>query len=208
MTEGVAPAYDNMDYVTWLGAREGMGKFRWRFGGGRYPDGLALEARDGQAVGCSSAGPGAAEVRQYGVHGHLRDRVRGDPNRLKEDQRRYALTVYRDKPVNLLAARIMTEPELPDAYRGQAYPMSLAAEGGQPPYAWSVTDGVLPAGLSLHREGRFAGRPSELGTFGFEITVATLAGVNGPRVGLRWMCRRFTRRRSRSGADRCACPRR
>ncbi len=181
MTEELPPAYDNMDYVTWLGAREGMGKFRWRFGEGRYPDGLALEPETGKLWGAVQPEPGAAEVRQYEFTVICETVFEGDPNRLKEDQRRYALTVYRDKPVNLLALRIMTEPELPDAYRGQAYPMSLAAEGGQPPYAWSVTDGVLPAGLSLHREGRFAGAPSELGTFGFEITVATARGERASR---------------------------
>jgi hypothetical protein len=71
--------------------------------------------------------------------------------------------------------RILTTPVLPDGYLEQSFPLVLAAEGGQPPYSWAAT-GHLPSGLTLRKSGEFAGRPAELGTFKFDVSVATAHG--------------------------------
>jgi hypothetical protein len=44
--------------------------------------------------------------------------------------------------------------------------------GGRPPFAWSISSGSLPAGLSLNAtEGTIVGSPSQLGDYGFSLHV-------------------------------------
>jgi Putative Ig domain len=55
---------------------------------------------------------------------------------------------------------------------GQAYSGLLAATGGTAPYAWSITSGALPTGLSLGAStGAIAGVPGPTGTFVFTAQV-------------------------------------
>ena len=49
---------------------------------------------------------------------------------------------------------------LPAATRGVPYTAQLQAAGGFPPYTWAVTDGALPAGLSLAADGTISGTPT------------------------------------------------
>ena len=64
---------------------------------------------------------------------------------------------------------------LPGGTNGVAYPsaanpnVTLSALGGQPPYTWSLTEGVLPDGLSLSTDGVISGTPTRGGTFYFTI---------------------------------------
>jgi hypothetical protein len=52
-----------------------------------------------------------------------------------------------------------------------SYTASLSAAGGTAPYAWSISDGALPQGLTLTPEGTIAGIPSANGAYHFSITV-------------------------------------
>lgn len=49
---------------------------------------------------------------------------------------------------------------LPKGVVDYPYDARLAAEGGQPPYVWSLTSGTLPPGLQLGLDGRIAGTPT------------------------------------------------
>ena len=60
---------------------------------------------------------------------------------------------------------------LPDATVGTPYSAQLQAAGGTPPYTWSVSAGLLPAGLSLGSSGAISGTPSADGTFNFTVQV-------------------------------------
>jgi len=54
--------------------------------------------------------------------------------------------------------------ELPGAYVGEAYSAQLAFSGGVLPLTWSITDGALPAGLTLDSAtGTIAGVPQATG---------------------------------------------
>ena len=57
------------------------------------------------------------------------------------------------------------------AFRG-----SVSANGGTGPYAWSITGGALPAGLSLSPEGEISGVPDAAGTFTVTVTVTDAQG--------------------------------
>jgi large repetitive protein len=55
---------------------------------------------------------------------------------------------------------------------GVAYaPVGLSATGGVQPYTWTISDGQLPAGLTLASDG-VSGTPTSAGTFAFSVQVA------------------------------------
>jgi hypothetical protein len=60
---------------------------------------------------------------------------------------------------------------LPKAYVRQVYKTVLVARGGVLPLKWELTDGALPAGLSLRRDGTLTGTPTDTGQFRFTVKV-------------------------------------
>jgi hypothetical protein len=69
-------------------------------------------------------------------------------------------------------ALAVTTSSLPDATSGQVYRAKLAATGGLHPYTWSITEGSLPAGLTLvPTTGLINGRPSAGGMSSFTVAV-------------------------------------
>ena len=69
----------------------------------------------------------------------------------------------------------ITSPTLPNGAVATAYSFTFAADGGLPPYSWSVASGVLPAGLKLDTGGSLTGTPTAAGQFAFTILVADSA---------------------------------
>jgi hypothetical protein len=78
----------------------------------------------------------------------------------------------------------ITTDSLINAAAGQAYSAQLAANGGTPPYSWSLASGSpdLPAGLGLTSSGLISGTPTEPGTFDFVVSLSDATGlvVNRP----------------------------
>jgi len=71
----------------------------------------------------------------------------------------------------------VTHPSLPAATERQAYAASLTATGGDPLYAWSVSSGSLPPGLSLNASsGTIAGTPTAAGRWSFNVQVQDAVG--------------------------------
>ena len=66
-----------------------------------------------------------------------------------------------------------------------AYSQSLTASGGVAPYAFSVTAGALPAGLTLTAGGTLSGTPTAGGTFNFTVTATDSSPFPGPFAGSR-----------------------
>jgi len=66
----------------------------------------------------------------------------------------------------------ITTTTLPPATVGAAYPVTLQATGGTPPYTWSLNPGSsLPPGLGLSPDGTIGGTPTQAGTFSFTVKV-------------------------------------
>ena len=61
---------------------------------------------------------------------------------------------------------------LPNGLISSAYSQSLSATGGTAPYAWTVTSGQLPTGLSLSSSGAITGTPTAGGTYSFTVKAA------------------------------------
>ena len=68
-------------------------------------------------------------------------------------------------------------------YVGVAYADSITASGGTAPYSYAVSDGALPAGLTLDAAtGAITGTATAGGIFGFTVT-ATDSSTGGPYSG-------------------------
>ena len=65
---------------------------------------------------------------------------------------------------------------LPPALVGQGYQFQVTAQGGKPPYSWSIASGS-PAGMSLTSAGLLSGIATQIGTFNFTVSASDVAGV-------------------------------
>ncbi len=72
---------------------------------------------------------------------------------------------YPKPPLNILTA------SLPQGVVGAPYSVALDANGGEPPYTWSVTSGALPDGVSINGTV-LQGTPTVPGTFTFTLQAA------------------------------------
>ena len=73
---------------------------------------------------------------------------------------------------------ILTMTPLTPGTVGTAYSQTVAATGGTAPYAWSITVGALPAGLTLNGStGAITGTPTTAGTAKFTVQVQDSAGT-------------------------------
>jgi hypothetical protein len=70
------------------------------------------------------------------------------------------------------APTITTSSPLPSGAVGAAYSQTLAATGGTTPYTWSLSAGILPAGLSLSGGGVISGTPGNAATASFTVQVS------------------------------------
>ncbi len=104
----------------------------------------------------------------------------------------------------------VTTTSLPNGTNGVAYSQTLSVSGGQPPYSWTNSSGVLPPGLTLATNGVISGTPTTNGTFNFTVKVTdalsdtatqalALTVVSGSLRSFRFN-RRIIRLRSRSEA--------
>jgi large repetitive protein len=76
---------------------------------------------------------------------------------------------------------ITTAPVLPAAAVALPYQATLAAAGGASPYTWSAIAGSLPAGVTLHSDGKIDGTPTTAGTFTFTAAVTDANGARATR---------------------------
>lgn len=65
---------------------------------------------------------------------------------------------------------ITSSSTLPQGLLNTAYSYQVQASGGVAPYAFSITGGSLPPGLSMSTAGMVSGTPSASGTYNFTVT--------------------------------------
>lgn len=61
---------------------------------------------------------------------------------------------------------------IPPATAGSSYIVSLAANGGQPPYRWSFGQSSLPQGFSIDSSGNITGTAPTAGTYTFNVILS------------------------------------
>lgn len=73
--------------------------------------------------------------------------------------------------------------KLPDAIQDKDYSLTLATEGGTPPFAFNRSGGPLPNGITLiPDQGLLAGKPSKTGSYEFAINVTDARGTNATKT--------------------------
>ena len=79
----------------------------------------------------------------------------------------------------------LTPTTLPAAAVASAYNQTVTASGGTASYAYMISAGALPAGLSLSNTGVVSGTPTAGGTFNFTVRATDSSTGTGPYAGTR-----------------------
>jgi autotransporter-associated beta strand protein len=138
-----------------LVATGGIEPYAWSVVAGALPPGLALSGSGLLAGTPTQSGSYAFTVRLAdGIEAVTRD---------------YAMEVAPAPELTVATA------SLPSAVAGVAYAQVLNATGGEGPYAWAITGGSLPAGLSLSDDGTISGTMQAPGTSAFTVRVTDAA---------------------------------
>jgi uncharacterized protein YhjY with autotransporter beta-barrel domain len=157
----------NTAYSASLGASGGTASYAYAITAGALPPGITLAA-DGTVSGT----PTALGTFNFTVTATDSSTGTGAPF---TGSRAYALVI--DGVVLTLAPAT-----LPDATRDSAYSQVISASGGTPAYAFSLTSGSLPSGLTLASDGTLGGTPIQAGSFSFTVTATDADGSTGSQA--------------------------
>jgi len=142
-------------YSLALLATGGAQPYTWAVSAGALPAGLSLNSGTGQIGGKPTAGGTANFTVQV-----------TDSNKATATAQ-FALTIA-SNPAIVTAT-------LPSPALGATYSAQLSATGTGAPFAWSISGGALPDGLTLSSGGMISGKPSAPGTFTFTVLVTDAA---------------------------------
>ena len=154
-------------YAQILGASGGTGPYTFAVTAGALPAGLTLSS-----TGALGGTPTAGGSFDFTVTATDSSAAPGPYS----GSRAYALVV--NAPVISLAPSTLA-----NATAGTPYSASVTASGGTSPYAFAVTAGSLPAGVTLSASGALAGTPTATGTFNFTVTATDSSTGTGPFTG-------------------------
>jgi hypothetical protein len=154
-------ATTGLPYTTTLLPAGGSAPYQWTVTTGSLPGGLSFNPA-GQISGT------AASTGTFQFTAQVTD---ANSNRA---QKSFTLVVA--------GTLSITSAALPGGATQAPYTQMLTASGGTAPFAWSVTAGALPDGLTLETPtGALAGTPTATGNFSFTVTVTDANGVTAQR---------------------------
>jgi hypothetical protein len=153
-----------VSYSQALTATGGTTPYNWAVTAGALPGGLGLVP----STGVISGTPTAAGTFNFTV-------------RLTDSAASAAVTkafsvVIDPFPVVIPPLTISNSGALTPGTLGVQYSQSLNATGGVLPYAWVITAGAIPNGLTLTSAGILSGTPTVAGTFSFTVRVTDSSG--------------------------------
>lgn len=144
-------------YSQILSATGGNGTFVWSLPTGGLPPGLILNSSTGEISGT----PQSAGTYTFTVQ-------------VSDSQSPTAATSSRSFTVTVSCPPLLIDTStLSSGTSGTSYSQTLSATGGMTPYTWSISSGILPAGLSLDAtNGIISGITNDVGSFNITIQVA------------------------------------
>lgn len=155
ITDSLSNGTINKSYSTTLAASGGETPYSWSVSSGALPAGLSLSA-----AGTISGTPTTTGSSTFTV------KLEDSSSPKQSATKSLALTVS-----NSVQPLSITTSSLPNGTSGTAYSSTLAATGGLTPYAWTISSGALPAGLTLSRAGTISGTPTTAGSSAFTVEV-------------------------------------
>ncbi len=161
------------DYTGYISACCGNGgPYRWRLVAGRVPDGLDF-AGDSLRLTQTTAvlgRPTAVQTTAFTVE--VRDAAGATARKT------FSITINRARPLVITNQSDTMAP----GQVGVSYATGVFADGGVPPYRWSLVAGQLPPGLALTiSTGRITGTPTAAGTLACTLRVADSGGQTATR---------------------------
>jgi len=143
-------------YGSSLSASGGSTPYAWAIAAGTLPAGLSLDPVTGAISGTPSA------VGTFTFTVRVTDAAMD--------------TATRTFSIVIAAPLVITTMSLPDGVARDPYAATLTASGGILAYAWSITSGALPAGLTLNAAtGGINGIPTTPGVYTFTVRVQDAA---------------------------------
>ncbi len=152
----LAAASVNQPYSQSIMAMGGTGPYAYSVSSGNLPTGLTL-ASNGLLTGT----PTAAGTYNFSI---LTTDSTGATS-----QANYSLVVGTTNPR-------LVSTGLPNGVVNQNFNGSLRAQGGTPPYTYTLVSGTLPSGLTLTSSGTFSGTATANGSYPVTIRVTDAAG--------------------------------
>ncbi len=144
----------NTGYSSGLAAAGGVPPYTWAITSGALPAGLTLSSTGAISGTPTSQAPSFFTVQVTDSLG---------------------ATASRSFSIGISSAIVILTSSLPNGVTGVAYSAPpISASGGSSPYAFSVSQGSLPAGLTLSTAGLITGTPTAAGTSNFVITATDL----------------------------------
>ena len=156
------------DYTGFIEAccGQGAGPIRWSLVGGRVPDGMQFAGDSLRLTQTTAVLGRPTRVQTATFTVQARDPAGNTTTKT------FSLTVDAARPLVLTNTGQLTAGRV-----GVSYAIGVFADGGTPPYNWSLAAGQLPPGLSLQRSpGRITGTPTTAGAFTFTLRAADQGG--------------------------------
>ncbi|HEY2578581.1 MAG TPA: fibronectin type III domain-containing protein, partial [Streptosporangiaceae bacterium] len=159
LTFSAPPAGEaGIGYSDPLTATGGTGALTWSVSSGSLPAGLSLNSGTGLLSGTPAAsGSSAFTVKVTDTTGHSATK---------------AVTLV------IAAAPSLSNPAPPAGQASVSYSDALTVTGGTGPFAWSVSGGGLPPGITLNSAtGTLSGVPATAGLYSFTVRVTDSFGL-------------------------------